>query len=108
MRSRLAPGNPDNLNSRGYSLVKLAQYDRAIADFNAALKLKPDHFDALRNRGWAYWLQGDLNRAIADYDAALKLDPDDTGARSDRRAVGRHGRDRPLDRGLRQDPCQDA
>jgi Flp pilus assembly protein TadD len=63
---RLAPNNPENLNGHGYSLVKLAQYDRAIADFDAALKLKPDHFDALRNRAGPIGLKAISTGVLAD------------------------------------------
>jgi lipoprotein NlpI len=52
-------------------------HDRAIADYDAALKLNPKFTDALYNRGSAWAGKGDSDRAMADYDAALKLNPRD-------------------------------
>ena len=52
-------------------------HDRAIADYDAALKLNPKFPDAHYNRGSAWASKGDSDRAIADYDAALKLNPRD-------------------------------
>ena len=51
--------------------------DRAIADFNEAIRLDPDPKDAraYNNRGHAWRNKGDLDRAIADYSEAIRLDP---------------------------------
>jgi tetratricopeptide (TPR) repeat protein len=47
--------------------------DRAIADFDEAIKLDPEFVNPLNDRGLAYFKKGQLDRAIADYDQALKL-----------------------------------
>ena len=52
-------------------------FDRAIADFDAALKIDPDHALAFANRAIAYHRKDDYDRAIADYDEAIRLDPED-------------------------------
>jgi lipoprotein NlpI len=52
-------------------------HDRAIADYDAAIKLLPRFPDALYNRGNAWGQKGESDRAIADYDAAIKLAPKD-------------------------------
>jgi tetratricopeptide (TPR) repeat protein len=53
-------------------------YDKALADYNAALKLfpypSPDRPDALVGRGNCYSAKGDQERAIKDYDDALRQD----------------------------------
>src|SRR6266540_1924064 len=51
-------------------------YDRAIADYDQAIKLKPDDAYAYNSRGLAYSKKGLLDRAIADYDQAIRLKPD--------------------------------
>ena len=49
--------------------------DRAIADYNEALRLDPKNAIAYANRGLAYRDKGDTDRAIADYTEAIRLDP---------------------------------
>lgn len=62
-------------NNRGYAYDNKAQYDRAIQDFNQAIRIKPDYALAFNNRGFAYQNKGDYNRAIQDYNQSLKLQP---------------------------------
>jgi len=54
--------------------------DRAIQDFDLAIKLNPNYPDALNNRGLAHISQGQYDRAIQDFDQVLKLDPKDADA----------------------------
>ena len=49
--------------------------DRAIADFNEAIRLDPKSSLTFRNRGDAYTDKGDHDRALADYSEAIRLDP---------------------------------
>ena len=62
-------------NNRGVAYYKKGDYDRAIADYNEALRLDPKDASAYNNRGSAYAGEGDHDRAIADYNEALRLDP---------------------------------
>jgi tetratricopeptide (TPR) repeat protein len=50
-------------------------YDRAIADYNEAIRLNPNDDYAYNNRGNAYHAKGDYDRAIADCNEALRLNP---------------------------------
>ncbi len=43
------------LNNRGIAYRNQGKYDRAIADFDEAIKLKPDYAVAMYNRGTAYY-----------------------------------------------------
>jgi len=52
-----------------------ADYERAIPNFTAALRLDPASFPLLAYRGDAYRLICEYDRAIADYNAALQLHP---------------------------------
>jgi tetratricopeptide (TPR) repeat protein len=49
--------------------------NQALADCNAALKMRPNTPAFLESRGLVYLRQGNYDKAIADYDAALKLRP---------------------------------
>src|SRR5213594_1394190 len=50
-------------------------YDRAIEDYDQAIRLDPKHAIAYNDRGTAYSSRAQLDRAIQDYDHALKLEP---------------------------------
>ncbi len=49
--------------------------DRALADYDQALKLHANFPEAYVNRGVAYHRKGDYGRAIADFTQALALNP---------------------------------
>ncbi len=49
--------------------------DRAIADYDAAIRANRRYLNALYNRGRAWLDRGEKDRAIADYDAALRVNP---------------------------------
>ena len=61
---------------RGEDLSGAREYDRAIADYSTAIRLKPDYAEAYNDRGFAYYLKGDPEHAIADYTRAIELRPD--------------------------------
>jgi len=65
------PDNPSAYVGRGVTYAQLGQYDLAIADYNAALRIAPWSFEALWDRGVAYEGQGKLCEALADFEAAL-------------------------------------
>ena len=62
--------------NRGLAYKSKGQWDRAIADFSEAIRLKPDFDTAFNNRGNAYYGKGIFDRAIKDYDEAIHLNPD--------------------------------
>ena len=61
--------------NRGIAYDDKGQYDRAIADYDTAIKLNPKDADFYFNRGTSYDDKGQFDRAIADYDTAIKLNP---------------------------------
>jgi tetratricopeptide (TPR) repeat protein len=72
-RSRLA----EAFEYRGVAYVDKADYARAVADFDSALKLNPQMTIVYTHRGMANAASGAKDRALADFDAALKADPND-------------------------------
>lgn len=65
--------------NRGVEWANKNDYDRALADYDAALRIDPKLADAYHNRGSAWAHKGDPDRAIADFDASLRLNPKDAG-----------------------------
>jgi tetratricopeptide (TPR) repeat protein len=64
------------LNARCWARALEGQeLNQALADCNAALKIRPNTAAFLDSRGLVYLRQNDFDRAIADYDAALHLQP---------------------------------
>ena len=63
-------------NSRGIAFAKKGELDRAIRDFDQAIKLKSDYAKAFNNRGNAFADKGELDRAIRNHDHAIKLKSD--------------------------------
>src|SRR5262249_47557919 len=60
---------------RGLAYIKTGDYDRAIRDYDEAIRLDPKFVRAYEERGAAYSWKGDYDRAIRDYDEAIRLDP---------------------------------
>ncbi len=59
--------------ARGVAYAKTRDFDRALTDFNKALKLKPDFANAYCNRGIVYGKKGDQDKAINDFTNAIRL-----------------------------------
>jgi tetratricopeptide (TPR) repeat protein len=62
--------------NRGMAYRSQGKLDRAIADYDEALKLKPAFADAWNERGVAHRQKGENMRAVADFDEAIRLKPD--------------------------------
>ncbi|MGL5168371.1 MAG: DUF1850 domain-containing protein [Afipia sp.] len=75
------------LLARGDDFNIKGDLDRAIADYDAALKVDPAYAEALNSRGMAWRAKGDRRRALTDFDAALKLKPDYEAARANRKSL---------------------
>jgi tetratricopeptide (TPR) repeat protein len=69
--------NPDAIsyNNRGTAHDAQGEFDKAILDFNDAIRLNGRFALAMTNRGESYRKKGDYSKAIADSSEALRLDP---------------------------------
>jgi tetratricopeptide (TPR) repeat protein len=78
-------------NKRAWAYDKTGKADKAIADWEAVLRIDPAHNTAKQNlknaclaRGVTRYNKEDYDRAIADFSRAVELDPDDIGAYNNR------------------------
>ena len=66
--------------NRGIAYLGKGDTDRAIQDYDQAIKLDPKYANAFNSRGIAYQAKGDNQRAIEDYGEAIRLDPRNANA----------------------------
>lgn len=75
------------LVARGAAYERKDMIERAIADYDGALRLDPSLADVHNARGELWRRKGDLPKAVADFAAAIKLNPDHVLARANHRAL---------------------
>ena len=71
----IATGSLDTAEAylrRGDSYSDIQDYDRAIADYDQAIRLKPDYAEAYNKRGYASYWKGEAADAI-DMQAGEKI-----------------------------------
>ncbi|NEQ67780.1 MAG: tetratricopeptide repeat protein [Symploca sp. SIO2D2] len=71
---------------RGVAYYEKGELDKAIVDYNRALKINPEYATYI-NRGNAYYYKGELDQAIADFTQALKINPEGAKAYNNRGKV---------------------
>ncbi len=69
-------GDPEPFYDRAGAYYLKGDYDRAIQDYDQAIRLDPSFALAFSSRGLAYYKKGDYDRAIQDFDQAIRLNPD--------------------------------
>jgi tetratricopeptide (TPR) repeat protein len=68
-------------NNRGISYALAGDREKALADFDEAIRTDPASVNAYSNRGIIYGEKGEVDRAIADFTTAIGLDPGNLQAR---------------------------
>src|SRR5215207_2933712 len=69
------PKTPTEFNNRGNAWADKREFDKAIKDYDEAIRLDPKYADAFNNRGLAWAGKREFDKAIKDYDEAIRLDP---------------------------------
>jgi lipoprotein NlpI len=64
-----------SFNNRGGAWSAQKEYDKAIRDYDEAIRLDPKYAFAYYNRGNAWWAKKEFDKAIQDYDVAVRIDP---------------------------------
>ena len=64
--------------NRGLAYKNKGQYDRAMQDYDQAIRFNPKDADSFVVRGNAYYDKKQYDQAIEDYDQAIKINPDYT------------------------------
>jgi tetratricopeptide (TPR) repeat protein len=65
---------------RGNDWYSKNEYDKAIGEFNDAIRLDPTYTDAYDDRGLVWCDKREYGKAIAEYNQALAINPDDANA----------------------------
>ena len=82
---------PENLAiafyNRGKAYSDKGDQDRAIQDYDQAIRLNPQNASYWNNRCWARALAGQLDRALADCNESLRLRPGDVNTLDSRALV---------------------
>jgi len=60
----------------GKTVIKSHNYDKAVDDYNIAIRLKPDNPRAFYGRGVAYFCLEEYDKVISHLTKAIELKPD--------------------------------
>src|SRR5687767_2100894 len=74
---------------RGVAYVTLLDYDRAVQDFDHAIRADSTYAKAFANRGAVYGAKQDFDKAIEDFTRVLTLEPHSAHAFADRAGMHR-------------------
>jgi len=83
----LKPDRIKALIARAGAYNRRDMIDRAIGDYDTALRLDPALADIFNARGELWHRKGDRPRALADFGAAIKLNPQHVAARANYRSL---------------------
>src|SRR5258706_15573310 len=68
---RLAMSGEGQFKSTGFMQYEGGQYDRAIQDYDEAIRFNPQLFNSFVGRALSHSAKGDYHRPIADYNEAI-------------------------------------
>src|SRR4029077_17213995 len=73
--------------ARAAALERKEQIDRAISDYDLAIRLDPTLADIFNARGELWRKKGDRPRALSDFGAAVKINPNHAAARANYKSL---------------------
>ena len=76
----LDPQDAYSYGQRGRAYANHGEHQRAVADFNAALRVEPQDAITYNDRALSYAALGQHDLAISDYSEAIRLNPRDPAA----------------------------
>lgn len=82
-----AKGKAEEFFEKGKNLSSVENADKAIENYNQAIKIDPKFVKAYNNRGIAYVWKKQYDLAIADFNKAIELDPNNGKAYNNRAIV---------------------
>jgi protein O-mannosyl-transferase len=83
----LYPEYHDAYGSRGLAYFRLKEYDKALSDYEVALKHRPNDAKVLSNMGFIYFMRGNLEKSEEVYRKSIQYDPRFVDARRNLGAV---------------------
>jgi protein O-mannosyl-transferase len=83
----LYPEYHDAYGSRGLAYFRMKEYDKALADYEVALKYRPNDAKVLSNMGFIYFMRGQLDKSEEVYRKSIVADPRFVDARRNLGAV---------------------
>jgi tetratricopeptide (TPR) repeat protein len=69
----MTPGLSSIYNNRGFWYADIGQPDRAIQDYDQAIRIEPKGYEAYSNRGSSYSILGQEDLAIEGFDQAIRI-----------------------------------
>jgi lipoprotein NlpI len=69
------PESAIEFSLRGEAYLHRKEYDRAIRDYDEAIRLDPKNDVSFANRGSAFRQKAEFDRAMLDYDEAIRINP---------------------------------
>jgi Tfp pilus assembly protein PilF len=82
-----AKGKSEEFFEQGKKYTSVETADKAISNYNKAIKINPKFVKAYNNRGIAYAWKKQYDLAIADFTKAIELDPKNGKAYNNRAVI---------------------
>jgi tetratricopeptide (TPR) repeat protein len=69
------PNLPIAYYNRGLAYFDKNEFDKALLDYNRALRISPNFLEPYMKRAWIYVIKGQYDKAISDYSQVIRANP---------------------------------